>query len=273
MNDGDQVGIESKGRKSGSSSLVRGLKIIRLLCEAPAPLSLAKLARALAMDPGNLHRLIRTLQDEGWVSRLNEGNEYIVGPLAMNNFDPWHPVHSFRRESYPILKLLHDQTEETAAVILFLGTERVVMDTIHGKLTLSSYYDVRLVSPIHGSASGKILLASIPDEMHAEILGSEPYVRHTDRTPTTYKELAPRISDVRQNCYEISRDEAFNGLVAYGAPIRYRDQTLGCLVLTASSTEIDPENDISYALKTRDSAELLSNSVPSIHPLKNFLIG
>lgn len=246
---------------------------MRLLCETPTPLSLTKISRALDVDTGNLHRLLQVLQDEGWVSRVCDGMDYTVGPLLMNNFDPWHPVHGFRRESHPFVRQVHEQTRETAALILFLGTERVVMDAIHGKLTLSSYYDVQLSSPLHGSASGKLLLAHLPETMLPGVLGTEPYTAHTEKSPTSLAVLSQDLVRIREDGFVISREEAFRGIVAYGAPITYRGEVLGCLVITASSTDIAPSDDQSYATKLRDIAELLSVSVPTIHQIKYLLKG
>ncbi|GAW35452.1 HTH-type transcriptional regulator SrpS [Roseovarius sp. A-2] len=264
----------SQSSKSNSSNtLNRALRLMRMLCEAPTPLSLTKIAKTLEVDAGNLHRLLQSLQDDGWVSRVYDGAEYTVGPLLMNNFDPWHPVHNFRRESYPFLKQLHEQTRETSALILFLGTQRVVMDAIHGQLTLSSYYDVQLSSPVHGSASGKILLASLPAGIVDEVLGGEPLPKYTEFTPTTRDDLDRHLIEIRETRYCISREEAFNGIVAYGAPIQYRGRVLGCLVSTAASADIATRDDASFATKLRDVANLLSASVPSIHQMKFFLTG
>lgn len=260
-------------KNSASTTLTRALRLMRLLCEAPTPLSLTKIANALEVDAGNLHRLLQSLQDEGWVARVHNGNEYSVGPLLMNNFDPWHPVHNFRRESYPFLKQLHEQIRETSALILFLGTQRVVMDAIHGQLTLSSYYEVRLSSPVHGSASGKIMLAHLPIKAVDDLLGHPPFESHTEFTPTSREELDTHLATIRETGYCISREEAFRGIVAYGAPIRYRGHVLGCLVSTASSAEVSQHDDVTFAAKLRDVAELLSASVPSIHQMKFFLTG
>lgn len=256
-----------------SASLSRALQLMRLLCETPIPLSLTKMAKKLEVDAGNLHRLLQSLQEDGWVSRVHPGNEYTVGPLLMNNFDPWHPVHSFRRESYPFLKKLHELLHESSALILYLGLQRVVMDAIHGQLTMSSYYQVKLSSPLYGSASGKILLANLQRETVDEILTDPPYERFTEFTPVTRDVLDAHLAEIRETGYCISREEAFRGIVAYGAPIRYRGHLLGCLVSTASSTDIPAQEDLKFATQLRDVAELMSASVPSIHQMKFFLKG
>ena len=59
-----------------------------------------------------------------------------------------------------------------------------MVDFIRGRLPLSPYYDTWLKSPLHGSASGKILLAWLPDEEREQLLGPGPYTSHTPKTVT-----------------------------------------------------------------------------------------
>lgn len=242
-----------------------------MLCESPSPVSLAKLSKSLEVDAGNLHRLLQMLQDEGWIARLLDSNEYTVGPLLMSNFDPWHPIQGFRRDAYNILEKLHHETRETTVMVLFLGQQRVVVDAIHGRLALSSYYDVRLTSPLHGSASGLILLSGVSAESLDKILGPGPYSAHAPKTCTSREEIESRLKQIRKDGYAISREEGFAGVVAYGAPICYRGKSLGCLVITASSNDISKTDDKHYAQQTKISAESLATSSPFVHQLK-FLI-
>lgn len=257
----------------GKSSIARGLSLIDAVCDSPTPISLSRLARATEMESSGAYRILQVLIKEGWVSKLEETREYSVGPRALVGFAPWHPFTTFRRESYAFLEHAYNDLGETVALILFLGTERVVVDVIHGKVTLSAYYDVRLQSPIHGSASGLILLSSMPNEKWRNLMGAEPFPTHTPNTVTTSSELATKIELIREERMAISRDEAFPDLVAYGAPICYRNQVLGCLIATASSPSIDPSKDYESAMKLRETAQKLTSTVPSIHTLSHFLLG
>lgn len=254
-------------KNTSYSTLTKSLRLFRLLCESPSPISLSKLSKSLSVDAGNLHRIIRILLEEGWIARVINGSEYMVGPLLLSSFDPWHPVQGLRRDAYKLLEQLHHETKETTVLILFLGEQRVVVDALHGRLALSSYYDVRLTSPLHGSASGLILLSGISADARAELLGDEPYHSHTPHTATTRERVESRLFDIIDRGYVVSREEAFQGVVTYGAPIRYRGNVLGCMVITASSFDIPQSKDTFYANHVKASADLLGTSSPFVHQL------
>lgn len=255
------------------NTLARGLKLVQLLTEAPAPMSLARLARVTGFDSSTCHRMLQTLTAEGWVVQDGETREYAAGPHALVRCAPWHPLSLFKQQSRSVLERLNERTKETACLIVFPGTERVIVDVIHGQLTLSSYYDIRLATPLHGSASGKILLGAMPAERRDQLLGPAPYPAATPHTPTTREELERQLSEIRSCGYVISRDEAFVGLVAYGAPITYREDTLGCVVVTCSSDGREPLNDERLSKETKEAADMISTLVPAVHQLAHFLPG
>lgn len=263
-----------KTKTSGTAgTLSRGLKLIQVLTETPSPISLARLARATGFDSSTCHRILQTLTAEGWVVQDEQTREYAAGPHALVRCAPWHPLSLFKQQARAQLERLNERTKETVGLVIFTSIERMIVDVIHGQLTLSSYYDIRLATPLHGSASGKILLAAMPQARRDALLGPEPYPAITPYTATTSAQLARQLDDIEKKGYVISREEAFTGLVAYGAPITYRGNTLGCVVLTCSSDGEHALDDERLSRECKEAGELISTVVPAIHQLSHFLTG
>ncbi|MDO8777478.1 MAG: IclR family transcriptional regulator [Burkholderiaceae bacterium] len=255
------------------STLARGLKLIQVLTEAPAPISLARLARVTGFDASTCHRMLQTLTTEGWAVQDEQTREYAAGPHALVRCAPWHPLSLFKQQARAQLERLNERTKETVCLIAFTSIERVIVDVIHGQLTLSSYYDIRLTTPLHGSASGKVLLSGMPPAQRDTLLGPGPYPATTPFTVTEPKKLAGQLNEISKNGFVISRDESFVGLVAYGAPITYRGHTLGCVVITCSSDGEHVLDDERLGRECKEASELISSVVPSIHQLSHFLSG
>ncbi len=254
-------------------TLARGLKLIQVLTEAPAPISLARLVRATGFDNSTCHRILQTLTLEGWAVQDQLTREYAAGPHALVRCAPWHPWSLFKLQARTHLERLNERTKETVGLIAFTSIERVIVDVIHGQLTLSSYYDIRLASPLHGSASGKILLSAMPPARREALLGPGPYPATTPYTVTEPKKLTEQLNEISKNGFVISRDESFMGLVAYGAPITYRGDTLGCIVITCSSDVEHVFDDERMGHECKETGELISSVVPAIHQLSHFLAG
>lgn len=258
---------------NATGSLAKGLRIVQALTDAPTPMSLAQIGDAASLDASTVHRLLQVLIEEGWVVKIERSREYAAGPNAIAHMAPWHPVNAFRREAYHLLEKLHNELGETVALILFVGTDRIVLEAIHGRLSMSPYYDVRLRSPLHGSASGKLLLAALSNEERTALLGSEPYPAVTPNCPTDPEALRKQITEAAARGYVVSRDEAFSGLVAYGSPIVFRNRTPGCVVITASSTTVPAQADAEYGGAIRNTAMLVASTVPAVRSLIHFLFG
>lgn len=253
-------------------SLSRGLQIVDVLTSAQGCLTLSEVAALTGLDASTTLRLLHSLSERGYVVREESAKRYMAGPRALSPLSLFHPLTLFRREAEQVLRSLQKNTGETCALVLFLGKERLVVDFIRGKQPLSPYYDTWLKSPLHGSASGKILLAWLPDEEREQLLGSGPYIAHTPKTVTDPVVLKNQLDRVLRQGHAVARDDAHQGLVAIAAPMMMpmHSRPLGCLVITSTS-ELLPEDEEANALnELKSAAVLLMNSAPSLQILRNW---
>jgi DNA-binding IclR family transcriptional regulator len=253
-------------------SLSRGLQIVDVLTSAQGCLTLSEVAALTGLDASTALRLLHSLSERGYVVREESAKRYMAGPRALSPLSLFHPLTLFRREAEQVLRSLQKNTGETCALVLFLGKERLVVDFIRGKQPLSPYYDTWLKSPLHGSASGKILLAWLPDDEREQLLGSGPYTAHTPKTVTDPVVFKNQLDRVLRQGHAVARDDAHQGLVAIAAPMMMptHSRPLGCLVIT-STCELLPEDAEADALnELKSAAALLMNSAPSLQILRNW---
>jgi DNA-binding IclR family transcriptional regulator len=225
------------------------LQIVDVLTSAQGCLTLSEVAALTGLDASTALRLLHSLSERGYVVREESAKRYMAGPRALSPLSLFHPLTLFRREAEQVLRSLQKNTGETCALVLFLGKERLVVDFIRGKQPLSPYYDTWLKSPLHGSASGKILLAWLPDDEREQLLGSGPYTAHTPKTVTDPVVFKNQLDRVLRQGHAVARDDAHQGLVAIAAPMMMptHSRPLGCLVIT-STCELLPEDAEADAL-------------------------
>jgi DNA-binding IclR family transcriptional regulator len=84
---------------------------------------------------------------------------------------------------------------------------------------------------LHGIASGKTLLAYLPEEQRRALLAEMPLSRFTPNTITTLPELESELAAVRAQGYALDREEWLLGLACVAVPIFDRN---GVCVATAS---------------------------------------
>ena len=242
---------------------------MQTLIDAPAPLGLSDVAAASALDNATAHRLLKILIEHGYVVR-NEGTKrYLPGPRGLSPLEPFHPLHELRREAASLLQLVRDQTGETTALILFIGFERLIVEVSRGKHPLAPYYDTWLRSPMHGSASGKILLAHRSPGERQRVLGPGPYPGVTPATITDPNALERHLTEVAKKGVAVARGESFLGLTAVAVPLFAVDVLAGCLVVTGSSESFPPQRDSELRAALKNTAELLAVSAPSLRALRH----
>ena len=238
-----------------SGSLERGLAIIELLALTPVPVTLSEIAKRTGLPNSVVHRLINKLIELGRVVREPNGMRYLASPSALSPLNFQHPIVVLRESCRTAITNLRNNTGETAAFVLFIGYERLVLEYALGNKKLAPNYHTWLKSPIHGSASGKILLAAVDDSYFPDVLGLEPYPSHTDKTITERDVLRDEVIEVRNTGYSISIDEAYEGVSALGYTVKHDDKTIGAITLTVETSSIDEErqdyliNELTRTLK------------------------
>lgn len=234
-------------------------------------MSLSDIAAETGLDASTAHRLLQTLVEQGYAVREEIQKRYLPGPLALSPLSLFHPLTQLRRESAPILHSCQRSVGgATVAFVLFIGSERLIVDFAQGTNPLSPYYDTWLKSPLHGSASGRLLLAWMTEGERERLLGPGPYEAYTSKTITEPAVLAEELKLVRMQGYAVGRDDYYDGLVAVGAPLIHQSESLGCLLVTGPSDVVAVEAEEAIGGHLKAASKLLMNGAPSLQILRQW---
>ncbi|NDZ12761.1 IclR family transcriptional regulator [Variovorax sp. WS11] len=253
-------------------SLSRGLQIVDVLTSAQNCLTLSEVAAQTGLDTSTTLRLLHSLSERGYVVRDDSKKRYLAGPRALSPLPLFHPLTTFRREAEPVLRSLVQRTGQTCALVIFVGNERLVVDFFRGNEPLSPYYDTWLRTPLHGTASGKLLLAWLPAAERELLIGTGPYEAHTEATITDPAILSAQLEIVFRQGHAVARGEAFPDFVAIAAPLMMpvHSRPMGC-VIVSSTREMLPQKDEAESITSAKAAvALLMNTSPSLQVLKHW---
>lgn len=231
--------VKSSVSATKSGSLERGLAIIELLASTPVPVTLSEIAKRTELPNSVTHRLLMKLIELGCVVREPNGRRYLASPSALSPLNFQHPIVVLRESCRTAITNLRNKTGETAAFVLFIGYERLVLEYALGNRKLAPNYQTWLKSPVHGSASGKILLTAVDDSYFEDVLGPEPYRAHTAKTITSEGALQREVAQVRSKGCSISIDEAYDGVSAFGHTVKHDNKTIGAITLTVETDSLD----------------------------------
>ena len=202
--------------------------------------NVSSLARAAGLPRATALRMIQTLEQEGFLLRVAGDDRVLLGPellrLARNT-----------DEGLLLLEAARPVVGELVAAVRETGTLSVVapdggLDLVHQvdaphHLRPQSWVGQRF--PLHASASGKVLLATLDDAQLEHVL-REPLARFTPATIVTAGELRVDLGRVREQGHALSVDEAEEGLSGVATGIYGQaDELVGVLTVSGPTQRLD----------------------------------
>lgn len=154
----------------GIQVLQRAAEVLRVVGAARDGLRPSELAAATGLPKSTVHRVAKALEDEALLVTAGDGR-IVLGPqLAVLGQQATATVVE---QLGPVTQRLHDATGETVDVsVLERGVARFV-DQIQSTHALRAVSAVGERFPLHSTANGKALLAALPPEESADLLGPD----------------------------------------------------------------------------------------------------
>lgn len=246
----------SDGTVRAASRVLRVLSVI-----SPEGTTLSEVASATSLSLGTTSRLLKTLMQDDYVARGNDG-KYIPGTAAYRlamSIDLRSTVRLTVRQG---VMRLGEELNETVAFYVREGTERVCTDSVESQRLVRRVCAVGDRGPVHLGAAGKVLMAfGDVKAILASIPGIEEGVTTIAGHWRSLANLRRELLDIRRDGVAFSKHESTSECWGISAPVFVRTVLLGALsvVVTGSRRNDEYAQDVSVAcrLATKEiSAEL-----------------
>lgn len=208
----------SDGPVSHVQSVDRALTILELLARR-GEAGVTEIARALDVHKSTAFRLVVALENRQLVEQIAERGKYRLGFGIVRLAGATTARLDLPRESRAVCERLAVRFDETVNVaVLDSGAVTTVIQE-HGSAAVSARNWIGSRTPLHATASGKVLLAwTSPDKLGA--LLAHRLQRYTEHTITSKVALRTGLATVRARGWSGTCDELEIGLNALAAPIR-----------------------------------------------------
>ncbi len=198
-------------------TLVKALRVMEALACSDGPRGVSDLAREMGYHKSNVHRILTTLVEQGYVVRFDAGPTY---QLNYKMFEIGSRVVSRLRLSEvarPILQRIVRRTGESAHIMIYHNAEIIYLDKIENNAPIRATAEPGLRAPAYCVASGKVLLAFQPDDEVRRVL--RRLRAHTAHTITDPIRLRAEIDAVHTQGYAINREGWREGVAGAAAPV------------------------------------------------------
>ncbi|MFC4451281.1 IclR family transcriptional regulator [Halorussus aquaticus] len=199
-----------------------------------------ELADHLGLANSTVHSHLSTLYEMGYV--VKEGDEYLVG----SKFLKLGEAVKERREAFnlikPKVKQLAEETEERCQFIIEEYGRGVYLYRETGERAVWTDSGLGNRIYLHSTASGKSVLANLPESRVEEILDQWGLPALTENTITDRDELFEELSTIREQGYAVNKEESTEGLRAVGVPVMDgADELVGALSVSGPTHRMKGE--------------------------------
>jgi IclR family acetate operon transcriptional repressor len=212
-------GKRPERESSGVQVIARAGAILRILGQHPDGLTIRQISSLVGIPRSTVQRIVEALDNENLVISASAAGGVRLGPafVALAALTKQLDIAKLAR---PILVQLVRDLGETVSLSVLDHNKSVVVDQIQGIHTLRAVSVVGNSLPLHCSASGKALLAALPDEQLNRIRGRINLVPMTKRTIVDWEQLEAEIKRVRKLGFASDREEHQDGICAVSAVVR-----------------------------------------------------
>lgn len=243
--------------------LSKTLRIIDLLQDSSAPLTLQEISARARSNKSTALRLLAHLEREKYLRRDDRGG-YTLGSKLLrlgSNYSVQAPLREIARES---LWELWRATQETVNLAVLDGLDVVYIDC------LESPHDFRLVSNVgvrailYRTALGKALVAFMSPKQRELIVKSLRFQAFTPHTLRSAEQLRQELDAVRQLGYAVDNEESTLGLRCIAAPILdERGVAVAAVSISGPSSRISAQKTATLGGVVRAAAQEISVRIAS----------
>ncbi len=202
-------------------SVDRALSIVEVLASKNNPLNLNKLAEAVGLNVSTCHHLVATLVTRGYVLHAGRGRGYMLSSklgeltaLANQEFD----IADFVR---PDLEQLNADLRESVQMAVLHGSALITQVRFPSLIPTHVEPDeLRKTKAAHATATGKAILAWLPEAELVRVATENGLTAYTDKTITTLSGLIEELRLVRRSGFAVDDEELEPDVVCIGAAVR-----------------------------------------------------
>lgn len=206
-------------RRDHVSALGNGLHVIECFSAAAPALTIADVARKAALTRAAARRYLLTLTTLGYME--SDGKHYRLSTRTARLGYAYFSTAPLPKLAQPLLERVADATQEGVSLAILDGSDVIYIGRSSARRIMSGVVGVGVRIPAVIGGTGRVLLASKPDELVVRMLRNIGTIQPlTAKTKTDRDEILEEIRRARQRGYSINHEEVEIGLRSIAAPVR-----------------------------------------------------
>lgn len=213
--------VEGSGAAPGRAvvpAVARAAGVLEAVAASRDGLTLSAIARAVEAPKSSVLAICSTLVRVGYLVRT--GDSYDLGVRVVRLARSYLERDDVATEFWRTEAELRLLDTETVVLAVLDGDSVVYLACRRGSSPVAVSYEVGLRLPASCTASGKAMLAAMPDYEVAQRFPTGRLARLTERSLTSLDDLRRQLDVVRAQGYAVDVEETARGMCCYGSVVR-----------------------------------------------------
>lgn len=211
---------DDKKLRSTVQSLAKGFRVLEAFSADNEELTLSQIAAAADLDPGTTFRMLNTLVELGYVSRIPESRRFA---LTLKVLDlGFHAIArtDLRSIVRPILRGLVGETNEAASFAVLQGADVLYLERVRAGITRLGV-DIRVGTtvPATQTAIGQSILAFLPEKEVDKVQQLTPLTPFIMKPHASELALPELLGRIRDDGYILTESLFTDGLRILAVPV------------------------------------------------------
>jgi DNA-binding IclR family transcriptional regulator len=229
-----------RGAAGSVQSVDRAVSVLEILARH-GEAGVTEIADELDVHKSTAFRLLGVLENRGLVAQEKERGKYYLGAGVLRLAGAAAVRLDISQEGVPVCRELADELGETANIAVLDDDAAVNIMQARGTASVTAQNWLGRRTPLHATASGKVLLAHLPPTLREGLL-ARPLHRFTERTVTGAAALRGELETVAQQGYAITQEELEIGLAAVAAPVRsHEGKVIAAISVSGPVDRLSPD--------------------------------
>ncbi len=200
-------------------SLEKGLRVLGAFDETRRSLRLTEIAAATGLDKSAAQRFTHTLFELGYLRKDVKTKHYSLAPKVLELGFTYLRTDALVERAAPYLLEASRRSEETVNLTELDGTEVVYVARVPSRHVISVDVILGTWLPAYCTATGRAILAFLPEDEARDILERSDRIAYTEVTETDLDALMGRLAEARRDGFAVAAEEYYIGDLSIAAPV------------------------------------------------------
>ena len=257
-----QPHLACKPKTDGSiRTIKRAAAILRCLSVNKKESGVTYISGQIDLHKSTVSRLLSALQHENLVEQNPSNGKYRLGTGLLSLASSAWQSNDIRQVAQPHLEELNKSSGETINIAIYNGEECINISQVISPQPIRYVGWIGRRTPIHCTATGKVVLAHLPVEIYETIL-PDKLKSFTKRTITNRLDLIKTLPKIRKQGFATALEEFEDGLNTIATPIyEHTGRVLAAISISGPAYRMGSSKITTYVSSLKKAAAEISNQL------------